>query len=485
MSFEHKLCNEWTVKPLIECTEDRVISYGVVQPGKHDPNGLPIVRVNNITANEFDLNNVMFISKEIEEKFSRTRLVGGEVLLTLVGSTGQSMVVPKELSGWNVPRAIAVIRVKEDIGAEWINLCLQTKEVFEYLDARANTTVQKTLNLKDVREIPILLPPRPIKSAIENVALGISKKIQSNKKINKTLEQMAQALFKSWFVDFEPIKAKIEVLEAGGSQEDATFAAMTAISGKDTDALVVFERTYPEQYAELKATAELFPAAMQDSELGEIPMGWNVLPLESATSLIIDHRGKTPKKLGGDWSEDGYPAISAKNIKNGRLVRHDAIKYVDPELYKKWMRDVLLSGDILMTSEAPLGELLYLAKNSNYLLSQRLYGIRADNNIVSGCYLYLWLQSTRAKDDINGRATGSTVVGIRQSELKKVNVMAPKKDLIESFSSLAAYYLAKIESNEKENIVLENIRDTLIPKLLSGEITLPEAEQAISEVENV
>lgn len=148
MSFEPKLCNKWIVKPLIECTIDKVISYGVVQPGKHDPKGVPLVRVNNITGNDFNLNNVLFISKEIEEKFSRTRLVGGEVLLTLVGSTGQSMVVPKELSGWNVPRAIAVIRVKEDIGAEWVNLCLQTKEVAEYLDARANTTVQKTLNLK-------------------------------------------------------------------------------------------------------------------------------------------------------------------------------------------------------------------------------------------------------------------------------------------------------------------------------------------------
>ncbi|KAF6682208.1 MULTISPECIES: restriction endonuclease subunit S [Pantoea] len=320
---------------------------------------------------------------------------------------------------------------------------------------------------------------------IASELFDINNKIRNNFVINQILEQMAQALFKSWFVDFEPVKEKIAVLEAGGSQEDATLAAMTAISGKDDDALVVFEHEHPEQYAVLKATAELFPSAMQDSELGEIPMGWNVLPLESATSLIIDHRGKTPKKLGGDWSEDGYPAISAKNIKNGRLVRHDAIKYVDAELYTKWMRNVLLSGDILMTSEAPLGELLYLAKNSNYLLSQRLYGIRADNNIVSGCYLYLWLQSARVKDDINGRATGSTVVGIRQSELKKVNVMAPKKALIESFSSLAAYYLAKIESNEKENIVLENLRDTLLPKLLSGEITLPEAEQAVREVESV
>lgn len=296
---------------------------------------------------------------------------------------------------------------------------------------------------------------------------------------------MAQALFKSWFVDFEPVKAKIAVLEAGGSLEEATLAAMTAISGKDADLLVVFEREYPEQYAELKATAELFPSAMQESELGEIPEGWKVSSLEDVTSLIIDHRGKTPKKLGGDWSEEGHPAISAKNIKNGRLVRHDTIRYVDSNLYAKWMKDPLLAGDILMTSEAPLGELLYLVKDCDYLLSQRLFGIRADKEIISGCYLYFWLQTNVAKTDIDGRATGSTVVGIRQSELKKIIVMAPQKTVVESFSKLTALYLAKIDSNEKQNTVLENLRDTLLPKLLSGEITLPEAEQAVSEVENV
>lgn len=358
---------------------------------------------------------------------------------------------------------------------------------FSALDLNAYITgaAQPKLNKANLDSIDISYPDKENRLFINSILNSLTCKIVLNQQINQTLEQMAQALFKSWFVDFEPVKAKMAALEAGCSQEEATLAAMTAISGKYFDSLAIFECEEPEKYAELKASAELFPSAMQESELGAIPEGWNVIPLENATSLIIDHRGKTPKKLGGDWSESGYPAISAKNIKNGRLVRHDAIKYVDPELYTKWMKDVLVSGDILMTSEAPLGELLYLSKDSDYLLSQRLYGIRADNNIVSGCYLYLWLQSANAKADISGRATGSTVVGIRQSELKKVNVMAPRKALIESFSRLAAYYLATIESNEKQNIALENIRDTLLPKLLSGEITLPEAEQAVSEAENV
>ncbi|MBJ3589314.1 restriction endonuclease subunit S, partial [Salmonella enterica subsp. enterica serovar London] len=128
-------------------------------------------------------------------------------------------------------------------------------------------------------------------------------KVFTNNQINQTLEQMAQSLFKSWFIDFEPVKAKIAVLEAGGSQADATLAAMTAISGKDDDALVVFEREHPEQYAELKATAELFPSAMQESELGAIPKGWGVENYRSFCDFV--QSGGTPKRSEETYWDDG------------------------------------------------------------------------------------------------------------------------------------------------------------------------------------
>lgn len=158
----------------------------------------------------------------------------------------------------------------------------------------------------------IQIPDVRKQNGIIKILKSIDDKLELNQQVNKTLEQMAQALFKSWFVDFEPVKAKIAVLEAGGSQDDATLAAMTAISGKDADVLAVFEREYLEQYAELKATAELFPSAMQDSELGEIPEGWFVSNLSEVALLNVE-----------SWSKKMLPNLSIMwiwQIPNGVLL---------------------------------------------------------------------------------------------------------------------------------------------------------------------
>ncbi|EHA5194914.1 restriction endonuclease subunit S [Escherichia coli] len=464
------------------CTK---IADGTHDSPKQSAIGNLLVTSKNIIDGELDLSKSYFISEEDYSKINRRSKVDkNDVLLSMIGTVGQACVVEQEPNF--AIKNVGLLKNDDPIKAKWLYFYLSSPKAQQLIKERLKGTTQQYLSLGEIRKLPVFYPEsHDVMKRVVYFLDSLRKKNIINNSVSRTLEQMAQALFKSWFVDFEPVKAKIAVLEAGGSLEEATLAAMTAISGKDADLLVVFEREYPEQYAELKATAELFPSAMQESELGEIPEGWKVSSLEDVTSLIIDHRGKTPKKLGGDWSEEGHPAISAKNIKNGRLVRHDTIRYVDSNLYAKWMKDPLLAGDILMTSEAPLGELLYLVKDCDYLLSQRLYGIRADKEIISGCYLYFWLQTNVAKTDIDGRATGSTVVGIRQSELKKIIVMAPQKTVVESFSKLTALYLAKIDSNEKQNTVLENLRDTLLPKLLSGEITLPEAEQAVSEVENV
>ncbi|MDW2082687.1 MULTISPECIES: restriction endonuclease subunit S [unclassified Vibrio] len=264
-------------------------------------------------------------------------------------------------------------------------------------------------------------------------------KIALNTQTNQTLEQMAQAIFKSWFVDFDPVKAKMN-----GEQPEGMDAA----------------------------TASLFPEKLVESELGLIPEGWEVGTLDSHTSMIIDHRGKTPKKLGSDWVEEGYPAISAKNIKSKKIVRPDTIRFIDEATYKKWMKEPLIKGDIIMTSEAPMGELYFFDGSEDFCLSQRLYGLRANSDVCSPEFLFNWLQTTKAKADMEGRASGTTALGIKQAELRKVKILTPPLELVEKYSAVASNLVDMAAKNNAQNTVLEDLRETLLPKLLSGEIEL-------------
>lgn len=265
----------------------------------------------------------------------------------------------------------------------------------------------------------------------------LDNKIHINIQTNQTLESMAQAIFKSWFVDFDPVKAKMRGEQPVGMDD---------------------------------ATAALFPDTLVESELGLIPEGWEVGTLNTHTSIIIDHRGKTPKKLGSDWVDEGYPAISAKNIKSKKIVRPDTIRFIDEVTYKKWMKEPLVKGDIIMTSEAPMGELYFFDGSQNFCLSQRLYGLRANPEISSPAFLFNWLQTAKATTDMEGRATGTTALGIKQTELRKVKILTPPKELLGKYNVVASNLIDMAASNNAQTSMLERARDTLLPKLLSGEL---------------
>lgn len=334
------------------------------------------------------------------------------------------------------------------------------------------------LNRENAHALPIKIPElKEDREKIGRLASVYDDKIELNRQTNQTLEHIAQAIFKSWFVDFESTRAKIAAKQNGQDPERAAMAAISGLPLTDTAAapFAELDQLNPEQIEQLKTTAALFPDSLVDSELGEIPDGWEVKIIDNVTSNIIDHRGKTPKKLGGDWVGEGYPAVSAKNVKGGRLVRHDTIRFLNDELYSKWMKVEVEKGDILLTSEAPMGEMYFITDETKYCLSQRLYGLRADNQNVTPSFLYLWLQTSIAQADLEGRATGTTVVGIRQVELKKVNVITPSFEIVKAFETTVFSLYERINVNETESKGLSDLRGSLLPKLLAGEL-VPEGE---------
>lgn len=178
--------------------------------------------------------------------------------------------------------------------------------------------------------------------------------------------------------------------------------------------------------------------------------------LDEVVTEIIDRRGVTPIKLGGDFTTYGHRVFSAKNIKDGRIdLSVDEPRFVDTVLYSKWMKSPLLFDDVVLTSEAPLGEVAYISNDVDWVLGQRLFAIRSKKDILYGKYLYYLLQTKNVKDEILNRATGTTVTGIRQSELRLITIPLPPLPMQQRIADILGALDDKIELNRRMNATLE------------------------------
>ncbi|AMO70067.1 type I restriction/modification specificity protein [gamma proteobacterium BDW918] len=189
---------------------------------------------------------------------------------------------------------------------------------------------------------------------------------------------------------------------------------------------------------------------------------------------ILDHRGKTPKKLGGNWtdSENGVIALSAKLVKGGKLRNLEKANKVDRALFDKWMSAKLKDGDILMTSEAPAGEFYFIHGKTDYCMSQRLFAIRANQRLLVPSYLYYELSKGHGYSQILGSLSGSTVFGIRQDVLRTIKVVIPDFNLQQRFDESVLPQLTQIKNFDQENVELEKLRDWLLPMLMNGQVTV-------------
>lgn len=185
-------------------------------------------------------------------------------------------------------------------------------------------------------------------------------------------------------------------------------------------------------------------------------------PLADLVSDILDRRGLTPIKLGSQFATHGHRVISAKLMKDSRLdLDADEPRFVDTPTYRKWMQTPLLPDDVILTSEAPLGEVAYIDRKLEWCLGQRLFGIRTDKEKLHGRYLFYALKSEEVQNDLRSRATGSTVQGIRQSELRRVQISHPDIPEQQAIAAVLGALDDKIELNRRMNATLEAIARAL------------------------
>ena len=388
--------------------------------------------ISNLCSGRIDLSDVDHLSEESFKKWTR-RITpqANDVVFSYETRLGEAALIPDGLRCC-LGRRMALMRPNlEKVDPQFLLYVYLSPAFQETITARTiyGSTVNR-IALIEFPLYPIKVPSLKIQKSISSILYNIDAKIDNLRRQNETLEEIARSIFKHWFIDFEFPNADGKPYKSSGG-------------------------------------------AMVRSDLGDIPEGWRVATLNDCLSLIIDYRGKTPKKLDCDWSMEGIPALSAKNIKNGKILVEQLVHFADEALYQKWMKDELQKGDILLTSEAPLGEVYYLASDNKYILSQRLFSLRTKKEF-SSAYLYFWLRSPEGQNLINRRATGSTVQGIRQSELRNVEVIIPKGEILENASDLWMSILEKIEANYQAINIIIQTRDALLPKLMSGQLRVKE-----------
>jgi type I restriction enzyme S subunit len=430
---------DWPVEKLGDLVDvSRGISYGIVQPGEHQPGGVPIIRVSDLKGDSVDTGKPLRVAPSIEAAHSRTRLRGGELIMSIVGTVGQTAIVESSLEGWNVARAVAVIPVKRDIGPYWIRLALKGGPARAHIQDRLNTTVQATLNLRDLASLPIVMPPAPEREAIAATLGALDDKIELNRKMNATLEAMARALFRDWFVDFGPTRAKMQGREPYLS---------------------------PDLWA-------LFPDRLDDE--GK-PEGWETVTLGTVTSEL--RRGISPK----------YTSVGGVMVLNQKCIRNHQVDTAPSRLHDHAARNVLdrmiKAGDILVNSTGvgTLGRVAQLWKLHNpMIVDSHVTVVRPNSQKISSSYLGVAL--TEREVEIEALGEGSTgQTELSRARLAGLDVLIPNMTVQAAFDTLVVPILDRMDANRAEALILAQTRDLLLPRLMSGKLRVADAQRIAEE----
>lgn len=436
--------------------------------------------ISSLENGTLDLSKSAHLSEKDFDKWTkRVTPQEGDVLFSYETRLGEAALMPAGIKAC-LGRRMGLLRAdKTKVLPEFLLYAYLSPEFQETI--RANTIHGATVDriaLKNLPNYPIRIPPLAEQIKVIAVLKSIYRKKELNTQTNQTLESIAQAIFKSWFVDFEPVKAKMAALAEGGTREQAELAAMGAISGKSEAELAQLQQQNPEHYQQLAETAALFPSAMVESELGEIPEGWEI---GSIGDIALAKGGYAFKS--NEFEATGNKVVKIKNITgDGRvdLTDCDCVKHPQPE---KLDRFKITNGDLLMAmTGATVGKIGIAVSGNDYVyLNQRVakFESKIQTKKVSW-FLFPCIQQKSIFDTIVGSAQGSAQPNISSTEIERTEIVVPDENLISKYCDLVDPFFKKWMANNILNIELANLRDSLLPKLLSGEIDLSDIQSEVA-----
>lgn len=424
------------------------------------------INTGDVLNNKFlhcDISNIKDLPGQAKKAIKK-----GDILYSEIRpGNGRYLFVDKDLDNYVVSTKFMVIEPNINVVLpEFLFLLLISNETTEYFkmiaESRSGTFPQITFD--SVSSLSLNIPDKETQQKILDIITPLDDKIELNTQINQTLEQTAQALFKSWFVDFDPVRAKVQALSDGLSLEQAELAAMQAISGKTPEELTALSQTQPDRYAELAETAKAFPCEMVEVDGVEVPKGWEMKALSDLGQIIC---GKTPSKSNKEFYGDDVPFIKIPDMHNQVFITQttdnlsvagansQSKKYIPPK-------------SICVSCIATVGLISMTSKPSH--TNQQINSIIPNDEQTSE-FLYLSLKQPSMTKYLKDLASGgSATLNLNTSTFSKIEIITPSKEIIDIFHNKVCYFFEKILSNAIENKRLAKTRDLLLPRLLNGEI---------------
>lgn len=383
-------------------------------------NGVPILNGSNLQGFKLQEDSFGYLTKEKADSLKKCNAHRGDIIVTHRGTLGQIVYVPinSKYDRYVISQSQFRFRCKADlVDVQYLVYYFHTREGQYKILANASQVGVPALAraTSTFRLIDIKLPPLATQRRIASILSSLDRKIELNNKINADLEEMAQAIFKNWFVDFEPFK-------------DGKFV---------------------------------------DSELGMIPEGWKVGRLDEIADVV---GGSTPSKAKPEYyTQKGIAWLTPKDLSNHPAVYTSRGEIdITEEGYNSTSTKLMPKGTILFTSRAPIG---YISIAQNDICTNQGFKSLVPKK-AGTCFLYCFLKYVTP--EIENKSTGSTFKEASGSLMKSLQVIMPEQKVFEDFETIVSPLFARIESLEKENSCLSLLRDTLLPRLMSGELEVPE-----------
>ncbi|USR63696.1 restriction endonuclease subunit S [Providencia stuartii] len=447
------------------------ITDGAHSKVERQVSGVMYLTSKNIGSGQLKLDNFDFISESCFLKlFTNTRkaqrrLQAGDVLMGIIGTFGNYYLY-KKTDHFGISSSIAILRAEPSkLLPEYLCYYISSNSFKNIVEKFKGGSVQGYTNISTLKALPIPVPSLDIQKKIVSNLTPIDSKISLNHQINQTLEQMAQTLFKSWFVDFDPVIDN--ALDAGFFEQDLAFSDELLRRVELRKAVRKSDSFKPLS----ENIRQLFPNTFEECAEpalglgGWVPKGWESLPVGSLIELI---GGGTPKTSESSYWGGDIPWFSVVDAPNDSDVFvMDTEKKITELGIQNSSAKILKVGSTIISARGTVGKCALVAKPM--AINQSCYGIVGKNGVHDYFIYYLVRHSV---SHLQQRSHGSVFSTITRDTFNSFNFIFSGQLIANAFGETISFWFEKIDKNNQQNYILHNLRDTLLPKLISGELSL-------------